>query len=656
MVTPKRKQHKTRDTKEKAGKKPDALKHQINAKNLFFGSVLILTTYLIYRSVATYEFVNWDDKEVIINNPLIKDFSFQGIYNIFTHSYITDYRPLSYLVYAVLFRIWELNPAPYHVINVLFHILNAFLVFVFIKRLMQDEKIAFFSALVFAAHPMHVESVAWVSAFNDVFYTFFFLLSILYYLKYQYGQKKYYYLSLLFFVLSCFAKPLGIVLPFVLILLDYYNEKKPELKLVFSKWPFFVLMLLFALITVLVRKGDITHSATAYNFIERMMFASYALFYYTFSFFYPLKLSAIHEYPVRNILGYYPIEYYFAPFVLGAFLAMLFFIRNIRKEIIFGLGFFIINLVIVLQIIPFGNNSLIAERYTYISYIGLTVIAGHYLRVALNNRRLASTTKRILGVLIVLYLSLLSYNSFQHVKVWQSSITLWDNVLKKNAKNVIAYNSRAQAKFRTGDFYGCINDLNKSLDLNDTAWLIYNNRGLAYSETGDLDAAIDDFEKALIYGPKNTLVYINRAKIYHRKNNFSSMKNDLDSALAIEPNNIGALSMRATAYFNLKRYPEAMTDLDNITQKDASNADAFINKGNINALLENYPEAIDNFSMAITIKPDNAVAYKNRGLLYYNTNDIKRACADWAKALNMGHMDIQQMYNANCLNQTNILR
>lgn len=652
MVAPKRKPHKTREIKEKAGRNKGTVKQRFDIQKLIFGGVLLMATYLIYRNVATYELVNWDDKEVIVNNPFIKDFSFQGLFNIFTHSYITDYRPLSYLVYAVLFRIWELNPAPYHVINVLFHILNAFLVFLFVKRLIPDEKTAYFSALVFAVHPMHVESVAWVSAFNDVFYTFFFLLSLLYYLTYLNGQKKHFYLSLLFFVLSCFAKPLGIVLPFVLLLLDYYQEKKLSLKLISSKWAFFVVMLLFALITVLVRKGDIAHSATAYSLFERMMFASYALFYYTLSFLYPLRLSAIHEYPLRNDWGYFPIEYYFAPILLLAFLGLLFFVRNIRKEVIFGLGFFIINLVIVLQIIPFGNNSILAERYTYISYIGLIVIAGHYLRQVSVNRLLSPALKNVLGVLILIYLSLLSFQSFQQVKVWQSSITLWDNVLDKSNRNVIAYNSRAQAKYKNGDFYGCISDLNKSLDLNDTAWLIYNNRGLAYSETGNFDAAIDDYSKALMYRPESFLVYINRAKVFNQKKDYTRMVNDLDSALAIEPGNTDALNMRATAYFNLKKYPEALNDLDNITRKDASNADAFLNKGNIHIYLENYPEALDNFSTAITLNPDNAVAYKNRGLLYYNTNDIKRACADWAKAIQMGHLDVQDIYNLNCLSQT----
>ncbi|MDD3877699.1 MAG: tetratricopeptide repeat protein [Bacteroidales bacterium] len=620
-------------------------------KNVFYVLFIIFITLFIYRNSVHHDFVNWDDKQTIIENPNIKDFNVESVGYLFKESYHTDYRPLTYTLYALIYKFWGMNPKPYHTVNLFLHILNIILVFGLIRLLTKKDFISFIVAFIFAIHPMHVESVAWVSAFNDVLYAFLFLISIIFYIFYlKKGRLKIYLtLSLVFFILSCFSKPLAIVLPFVLLLIDYHFKRKFDKLIFVEKLPYIFIMGSFVFLTIWARKDDIASTAVAYSIFERLIFASYAFNYYIFSFIFPFKLSSVHAYPTLNESGFYPIIYYLSPILSCIFLCLPVFIKKIRNEYLFGFLFFLINIFIILQLIPFGNNSIIAERYTYISYIGLALILGLILQSVANSVRIKQELKTLYLSLFFLYGLFLSYTAFTYQKVWQNSITLWNNVLELNPENVMALNSRAEAKYEINDFNGALEDLSNSIRIDSSNHKIYSNRGLIYYQMKDFDAALNDFNSALKFDSNNYFAYYNQGKVFSEIGKTDEAINSLSRAIEIDSTYTNAYNERAYQFFNTGNYEMALADFNSITALEPFNESAYINKSNIEIMLEDNEAAFRSFEKAIHINPENHVAFTNRGLLYYNLNKPDNACRDWNVALSLGNQQALRMFNQFCL-------
>ena len=224
---------------------------------------------------------------------------------------------------------------------------------------------------------MHVESVAWISERKDVLYTLFYLLSLLTYLQYLKTNRKakQYIILLLFFILSLLSKVAAVTLPVLLIAIDVYKKRKITVISLLEKLPFFLLSLLFGILTILSQKNvdAFNQISTSFSVIDKIFLFSYSIIFYIFKLIAPINLSAVYYFPeVHKTL---PWQYYAS---LPALLILLFFIirkSSIRKEILFGVIFFLITISVMLQIVPVGTAHT-AERYTYVPYLGLLFIAG----------------------------------------------------------------------------------------------------------------------------------------------------------------------------------------------------------------------------------------------------------------------------------------
>ncbi|HMD13864.1 MAG TPA: glycosyltransferase family 39 protein, partial [Bacteroidota bacterium] len=210
-----------------------------NSKTIFF---LFAATAIVYIPSLFNHFTNWDDEIYILNNPLIKNLSVDGVAKIFsTPQYMGNYHPLTLLSYAFDYHLAELQPFVYHVTNLLLHFGCTFLVFFFLIELGMQQTSSFLAALLFGIHPMHVESVAWLSARKDVLYAFFFLGALICYVRYiQRDTKRWYILSLLLFICSIFSKAVAVSLPVVVLLIDYLLDRPFSKKSILEKIPFFL--------------------------------------------------------------------------------------------------------------------------------------------------------------------------------------------------------------------------------------------------------------------------------------------------------------------------------------------------------------------------------------------------------------------------------
>jgi hypothetical protein len=230
-------------------------------------------------------------------------------------------------------------------------------------------------SVLFEIHPLHVESVSWVSALNDVLYGCFSLLALISYTKYlQKGRtNKYLIITAIWFITTCLSKTLAIILSAIFLLLNRdFTASMSQMNELSQKIPFLLIRLLFAYVSLWAKNemsSKISNITNLYGFSDRVFFAFYGIQFYFTKLLLPFGLSAFHAFPLKT-RGSLPTQLYSSPVFTLILIAILYFAKLFRKELIFGFLFFFINIALVIQIISFGE-TVIAERYTYILYIGL---------------------------------------------------------------------------------------------------------------------------------------------------------------------------------------------------------------------------------------------------------------------------------------------
>jgi len=641
IVTPKNKQH-----------------NSFYSKPFFLLSLLIIVTALVFVNSLNNGFTNWDDHIYLAENQYIKDLSCQGLKNIFSTPYFSNYHPLTTLSYAIEYKFFGLeNPKIFHFTNLLFHLLNTILVFIFIKHLSKNISRSFITAVLFALHPMHVESVAWISERKDVMYAFFYLASLIFYVKYLLSEQKnlkYLFLCFILFVASLLSKSAAVTLPLAMLLLNFYIFKKFQLKELLKTLPFFALSLLFGIIALKTQEASIIDLRQLYSFGERILLVFYALFFYIFRFVLPYNFSPLH--PFQSIgFNAESLPYFIAPMVIVALtIALIFAKRNLRHELIFGLLFFLLNVVLIIQIVSVGM-AVVAERYTYIPYIGLSyIVAVAYVRFSNNNN------KKWLLVFGLLYVGFLSASTWQQTKVWKDSNTLWSKALSIYPSNAVALNNRGNAKNEAQDYAGAIEDCSMAIESDPTYATAYFNRAYAYKELNQTNEALQDYNSAILLDTNFTDAYNNRGRLKMKLNSYEEAISDFTKAAEIHPSNPNPYINRGLTYAHLSKHQEAQHDFEKALTLNPNSSKAYYNRGIFKGRhLNDIDGAITDFNRAIELQHDYAEAYCDRGIAFSikglpdkALNDYKKAIKfnkNYAEAyLNMGilYVNMNNMYDA----------
>lgn len=559
-------------------------------KLLYFLAPVLLLTVIVYANSFQNQFVEWDDWAYITENELIRDLSPQGIKSMFSTFYAGNYHPLTALSNAIDYYFFELTPQGYHFVNLLFHLLNTVLVFLFIFKITSRVETATICALFFAIHPMHVESVTWLSERKDVLYSFFFLLSALHYTHYLQSnlKRKYLYFSILFFSLSLLSKPAAVVLPLVLLLIDYYLKRPlKNAQLIIEKLPFFALSVLFGVITIFAQKNTdaFNQVASDFNPIQRLFLTSYSYAYYHLKAIFPTNLAALHPFPNQlGTLHYASILFVVIPIILLRKASVL------RKELWFGFGFFLANIMLVLHI-PVGQ-AIVAERYTYLPYIGLFFVLGQTLCYFTDKE---VGTKNYWYLAIFLFTIFFSFATWNRNKVWKDSISLFDDMIKKNPTS--------------GYAYVC--------------------RGDVLKKFGNYQEAEQDYNFCLQYSPQLTFVYYNRGVVRHYQNNNAMALQDLDKAAQAYPDREIVFHERSNVKYALKDYNGSIADANRVLAMNPNYALAYHTRGSSYFAMGNLNQAISDYTNAIGLKSDFFQAYIWRGRAKQQQNKLNEACADW---------------------------
>ena len=599
--------------------------------------LILALTVVAYIPALKAGFVNWDDDDYVVNNVLIKSFSY--LPQLLTTPLQGNHHPLTMFTLAVNYAISGLDAWSYHLFSLVFHLVDCYLVFRLAFLLSNKNTIiAFTTAILFGIHPLHVESVAWVSERKDVLYALFFLAGLISYVKYvDTGSKKQYGLSIVFLILSLISKPAAVIFPVVLFCIDLLRKRKFNPKLIIEKLPFFILALAVGVLTYLSQKKAGTTGEELFGMGTRIMMGFYGIMMYFVKMLLPLNQSAFYPFPVVN--EKLPAEYFVAPIFTLAFLALIIYFWRKNRVIPFGILFYLVNLALVLQVLPVGS-AVIAERYTYIPYIGLFFIIGWFINKLVNGD-LAKASYIIIPVSLIL-----TFLTFKQSSVWISGASLWDQAIK-NQPSAQAFGNRAILLRKEKNFVLAKEYYTNAVTLNVKYHEAFANRGNIYFDERKLDSAYADYRSALAIKPDYHPALDNLGALFALRGQYDSALKYANLALKYKPDYGVAYRNRGYTFMQLKRYDEAINDF-NKTQEllpdDPGFPDVYNTIGMCYRFLKKFPESLNYINRAIALNPDPHF-FMNRSYTYNGMGNLDMAKKD-ALVAKQGGIELSPAYAA----------
>ena len=467
-------------------------------------------------------FVDWDDPSNLLENPHYRGLSPTHLRWMFTTLLGGHYQPLSWVSFALDYRVWGMQAYGYHLTNVVVHAANALLVYVLALMLLRQTMPAYsdrhavaaaVAALCFALHPLRVESVAWVTERRDVLSTFFLLLTLLAYVRMVRAGPRppspaWLVVALVCFTLSLLSKAWGMTLPVVLLILDVYPFRRfsaggdrPR-RVLLEKLPFLVLAGMAMVLAVLAQRPAAGMRTLAEHGVgARLVQASYGLIFYLWKTLLPWRLSPLY------LLGpdFDPTDLRYLA-CGGAVLAITVVLILLRRRWPWALAAWACYGVIlspVLGLLQTGPQ-LVADRYSYLACLPWALLAGAAVcGTALRRRPVGAG-------LIIVGLTALSVLTFRQAQVWKDTPTLWDHVLRLDPMNYVANVNRGAAQMARGDLTGAVAYYDRALRANPRLAIAYRARGAARYQGGDLQGALADYTAALQLEP-DAVVFLNRA-------------------------------------------------------------------------------------------------------------------------------------------------
>jgi protein O-mannosyl-transferase len=614
--------------------------------------VLAILTVITFWSLKDCGFISLDDNVYVYENAYVQSgLNWNSIRQAFSSELaqnVSHWLPVTWLSLMLDSQIFGLNPSGYHLVNLLFHVINTILLFLVLRRMTRALWPSAFVACLFAIHPLHVESVAWVTERKDVLSTFFWMLTMGAYSYYvdRSGFRRYFFV-LLFFVLGMMAKPMLVTLPFVLLLLDYWplqrfqnikpdhksqsemskllysdKQKKTSKKkqaaavketlevkklaeseykgsliypLLWEKIPIFVLAIPFSIITYIVgQEGGTVRSIEVFPMSVRIGNAFISYISYIGKMIWPSNLAVLYPHPGLLL----PWQ------VLGSVSLLiaitLVFIWKVKKSPYLATGWlwYLGTLVPVIGIVQIGNQAM-ADRFTYIPLIGLFIMVAWGFPELLKKWKYRKEILFTLSTVCILCLSIIAWTQVGH---WQNSITLFDHSLK----------------------------------VTDNNWLIYNNRGVAYADLSNYKQAIEDYDRVIEIKPGYVDAYYNRGNAYDKLGQYQRAIEDYNQAIRLKPDNVEAYNNRGFAYDQLGQYQRAIEDYSQAIRLKPDDIKFLNNRGFAHGKLGQNQLALKDFNESIHLNPNSAAAYDRRGTIWFIQGKSSLGCIDAQKACALG--------------------
>jgi len=614
---------------------------------------LIALILIVYAQVLHFGFVNIDDSVYVTRNTHVLDgLSFRSIAWAFTSTYAGFWHPMTWLSLMADAQLYGTWAGGYHLTNLLLHIASSLLLFAIFHKMTGAFWKSLLVAALFALHPLHVESVAWIAERKDVLSAFWGMLTIYAYVWYveNPGIKRY-LLVLVLFVLGLMSKPMLVTLPFLLLLMDYWPlcrisfglngcnienlqdksfivSKTASIKrLILEKIPLFILIIPISIVTFFAEHqfGGV-ESLKSFPIDMRISNAIMSYIRYIEKTIFPLKLSLYYPYP--DMWPLWQVILAGSAIALISILA----IRKLARYPYFTVGWlwYMGTLVPVIGLIQIGKHAM-ADRYSYIPLIGLSIILAWGVPDLF--RRL-HCKKRLLSIGSILIILVLSVLSWQRCQLWGDSYALWNDVLK-NYQVAYAYNYRGLVFAEKGQYHMAIINFNSALQLNKKYVHALNNRALVYQAIGRYSDALKDYNQALNFQPQYADAYYNRGSFHLQSGQLDAAIFDFTKAINIDPEMADVFNNRGIAWGMKGQYEKSLADFNKALRINRKLAEAYCNRGKVYNIYKQYPLAVNDFTEALNIKPQYAAAYFNRGESFIYLGKHNDAIRDFRQVLNI---------------------
>jgi protein O-mannosyl-transferase len=537
--------------------------------------ILIIAILIAYYQVFGFGFLVYDTWNYVTNNPRVyTGITLDNIKWAFTTNYFTNWHPLTWLSYMLDMELWGLNPKGFHTTNLFFHICNSLLLFGLLQTMTTKTWTSAFVAGLFALHPLHIESVAWIAERKDVLCTFFFLLSILSYIKYVRRQNLLRYsVLLLTFFLGLMSKAMVVTLPAVLFLLDYWplgryrfalqrNDFKNRpliisndsiFSIILEKIPLFLLAAFGSWMTIIAQQSNIVPLETL-SLSARIATAFNAYLTYIEKTLWPVNLSVLYPHPGMPAL----LQTLFSATILLILCFMAWRWRQIRPWFFVGWLWFLGTFIPVIGFIYVGNEF-IADRYTYIPHIGFFIIVGWTL---LEFAGKAPQQHRTLTFLALSLMIAAGTQTWVQLHYWQNDRVLWTRAIEVTPNNYLAENFLGKEFLNHDDLGKAKKHFLRSIDVNSQYADAYCNLGYVYEREGDLKEAITNYQKAAAINPFFIISHYRLAIIYTTKQRHNEAISHLQNVLALEPKFIDARIRLIDLLIETKNMTEAAAVYD----------------------------------------------------------------------------------------------
>lgn len=549
--------------------------------------LLVLIVGLSFSPCLKADFVNWDDDHHVFDNPQVKTTSVSNTVSIFQTAVNKTYIPLTTLSFNIEHFFFGLNPFVYHLNNLLLHILICLLIYRLFCRMGFGSMTAFFAALLFGIHPMHVESVAWITERKDVLYTLFYLAGLIQYCRYiQTGNKKAWAWCVCAGFLSLLAKPMALSYPLVLLLFDWFFKRKWNFSILLEKVPF----LFFAPIVWLTYSLNI--KANDHSYLESFLIWIWSFSFYIEKFFFPAVLTPLYAlpYPISITNPQYLITLSVG---LAAVLAVLYYRKD--RWLVFAALYYVLSIFFLLRTSDVTKNlgpSIVADRFMYLPSLGIC------LWLALFAADQFKKPQSFPKILIAAVIGLLFFQTFQQCRIWQNDHSLWSHQLKHEQRVPLAYNSYAVALSKMKDDTGALAALDKAIKLKPDYARAYYNRGHIYIRFGKYEEALKDLDSAILYNPIHFGALLDRGTTYGRLGKYNEALKDLNTAAALEPNNSEVFNNRGIVHRKLGQLQSALEDLNHALALNPRSASAYINRAKVLEELGKQDEALNDLKEA----------------------------------------------------------
>jgi len=645
---------------------------------LFICLVFTVVTLVAFWQVKDHEFINYDDNEYVTeNHPVKAGLTFKGVTWAFTTFHAGNWHPLTWLSHMLDVQLFGLKAGWHHLMNLLFHIANTLLLFLVLHRMTKALWQSAFVAALFALHPLHVESVAWVAERKDVLSTFFWMLTMGAYVFYvEKPETRRYVLALFFFALGLMAKPMLVTLPFVLLLLDYWplkrlhygnggpenpaetlppsasvkqkrkskkqdagkekaQAKKPTTSpyqwslirpLLWEKVPFFILSVIASVVTYLAQqKGGAVSSLKAIPLDARITNAIVSYISYIGKMIWPANLAVFYPHP-----GMIP-HWQILGAVLFLVIVTLIVLRMARSFPYVAVGWlwYLGTMVPVIGIVQVGLQGM-ADRYTYVPLIGLFIMSAWSMGDLVKKWLYPSFTFIIFTFII---LSVFSYTTWMNLRYWQNGVLLFNHARSSTDDNATVHYLLGLALSEIGKVENAQYHYTEALKINPRFPDVHNNLGMMLFNQGKIDDAIGHYNEAIRINPNHGKAIWNLGNALLRKGKREEASVQYARVLQVNAEDAGAHLNLGNIMASQGNLNGAMTHFREAIRLKDDNVKAIIGLGNVLVMQGNFAEAMVWYSKAVKIVPDDAEVHYDMGTIMASQGKLDEAIAYFREAI-----------------------